>query len=84
MERATAWRSGRIPTPSRGTSDTGEPEQRFCGTLVRMAVGSLIPVEEYLATVCEVECECADGELIERNRGESDHSGVQMALAALL
>jgi hypothetical protein len=49
-----------------------------------MALVAMVSVEEYLPTVYETECEYADGELVERNMGESDHSGIQMALAALL
>ena len=49
-----------------------------------MALVAMVSVREYLSTVYETECEYADGELVERNRGESDHSGIQMALAALI
>jgi Uma2 family endonuclease len=49
-----------------------------------MALVAMVSAEEYLSTVYETECEYADGELVERNMGESDHSGIQMALAALL
>ena len=49
-----------------------------------MPVGVMVSVEEYLSTAFETDCDYVDGELIERNMGESDHSGIQMALAALL
>ena len=34
-----------------------------------------ISLDEYLSTVYDPDCEYVDGELIERNMGESDHSG---------
>jgi len=49
-----------------------------------MAVGIQISVEEYLATAWHPDCDYVDGELIERNMGETDHSGVQTALSAWL
>jgi Uma2 family endonuclease len=49
-----------------------------------MATATLIPVEEYLATSYEPDREYIDGELVERNLGEYDHSNMQAALAALL
>src|SRR6266478_91291 len=49
-----------------------------------MAVGTMVSVEEYLSTVYETECEYVDGEVIERNIGESDHSGLRAALIVLL
>jgi Uma2 family endonuclease len=36
-----------------------------------------VSVEEYLSTVYEPECEYVEGELIDRNVGESDHSALQ-------
>jgi Uma2 family endonuclease len=49
-----------------------------------MAVTTLVPVEEYLSTVYEPDCDYVDGEVIERNMGESDHSGIQMLVAMWL
>jgi Uma2 family endonuclease len=49
-----------------------------------MATATLIPVEEYLATSYEPDREYVDGELVERNLGEYDHSNMQAALTALL
>jgi Uma2 family endonuclease len=49
-----------------------------------MATATLIPVEEYLATSYEPDREYIDGELVERNLGEYDHSNMQAALTALL
>ena len=43
---------------------------------------TLIPVEEYLSTVYEVDCDYVGGEVLERNTGELDHSKLQAALAA--
>jgi Uma2 family endonuclease len=44
----------------------------------------MLSVEEYLSTVYDSDCEYLDGELIERNWGESDHSAVQGFITALL
>jgi Uma2 family endonuclease len=49
-----------------------------------MAAGTLISLEEYLSTVYEPGCEYIDGELLERNRGEFDHAGLQTIIAAVL
>ena len=42
-----------------------------------MASGTLVPLGEYLETVYEPDCEYIDGELVERNVGELEHSGLQ-------
>jgi Uma2 family endonuclease len=42
-----------------------------------MAVGTQISVEEYLNSSYEPDMEYVDGELVERNVGEWNHSGVQ-------
>lgn len=47
-----------------------------------MATRTLIPVEEYLSTVYRPDCDYVDGEVLERNLGERDHSYIQVALAA--
>jgi Uma2 family endonuclease len=49
-----------------------------------MAGTTLISVAEYLATVYEPDCEYIDGEVLERNMGETDHSGLQGLLTAWL
>jgi Uma2 family endonuclease len=49
-----------------------------------MAVSTLVPIEEYLSSVYEPDCDYVDGEVIERNMGESDHSGVQGLIYWLL
>ena len=51
---------------------------------VPMAVGTLVPLEEYLSTNYDPDCDWIDGELIERNMGEFDHSSLQMTIGALL
>ncbi len=38
---------------------------------------ALVPVEEYLATSYEPDCDYVDGELVERNVGEFDHADLQ-------
>jgi Uma2 family endonuclease len=49
-----------------------------------MATGALISVEEYLATSYRPDREYIDGEVLERNLGEKDHSTVQTLLAYIL
>jgi|ERR1051326_1612985 Uma2 family endonuclease len=41
---------------------------------------TLISVEEYLASVYKPDCDYVDGEVLERNMGERDHSWLQGAL----
>jgi Uma2 family endonuclease len=38
---------------------------------------ALVSVEEYLSTVYKPDCDYVDGEILERNMGERDHSWVQ-------
>lgn len=45
-----------------------------------MPSGTLISVEEYLATVYRPDCDYVDGHVVERNLGEQDHSDVQGAI----
>ena len=47
-----------------------------------MATAALISVEEYLATSYRPDRELIEGQLLERNLGEYDHSNLQTALAA--
>jgi hypothetical protein len=49
-----------------------------------MATGTPTSLDEYLASVYEPDCEYVDGELIDRNTGESEHAGLQMIIAAIL
>ncbi len=42
-----------------------------------MATGTLVSLQEYLATIYEPDCEYVDGEVLERNLGELDHGGLQ-------
>ena len=49
-----------------------------------MATRALIPVEVYLTCVYRPDCDYVDGEVLERNLGEREHSYVQMALGILL
>jgi Uma2 family endonuclease len=49
-----------------------------------MAATTLISVEEYLSTCYEADREYIDGEVIERNMGESDHGGLQTSIASWL
>ncbi len=43
---------------------------------------TLIPVEEYLTADYEVDCDYVDGEVLERNMGDRDHSWLQGVLTA--
>ena len=45
-----------------------------------MSTATLVPVEEYLATMYHPDCDYVDGVLIERNVGQKDHSNIQGAL----
>ena len=49
-----------------------------------MATATLIPLKEYLETSYRPDCEYLDGELLERNVGEWDHSRLQAKLAQYL
>lgn len=42
-----------------------------------MSAGTLVSVEEYLATMYRPDCDYVDGALIERNVGRKDHSKLQ-------
>jgi hypothetical protein len=41
----------------------------------------LVSVEEYQHTSYEVDCDCVDGELVERQVGEFDHADLQTEIA---
>jgi hypothetical protein len=45
-----------------------------------MSTATLISVDEYLATSYRPDPELLDGQLVERNSGEYDHSNLQSAL----
>lgn len=49
-----------------------------------MASVAACPLEEYLATVYEPDCEYIEGEIVERNIGESDHAGIQGLIVSWL
>jgi Uma2 family endonuclease len=49
-----------------------------------MPVTTLISVEEYLSTSYDPDCDYVDGEVIERNMGESDHGNLQTSIGAWL
>jgi Uma2 family endonuclease len=42
-----------------------------------MKAAALVPVEEYLRTTYRPDCDYVDGEVLERNVGEKDHSTLQ-------
>ncbi len=47
-----------------------------------MAAGTQISVSEYLSTSYRPDCDYVDGEVLERNVGEFDHSRLQTVLSA--
>jgi hypothetical protein len=47
-----------------------------------MASATLISVSQYLSTTYRPDCDLIDGQLMERNLGEYDHSSLQGALVA--
>jgi Uma2 family endonuclease len=47
-----------------------------------MSTRTLVPVEEYLSTDYEPDCDYVDGELIDRHVGKKRHSKTQMRVAA--
>lgn len=49
-----------------------------------MSTGTVVPLSEYLATSYRPDCDYLDGELLERNVGEWDHSRLQMLLSRYL
>jgi len=49
-----------------------------------MGATTLIPVEEYLSSVYEPDCDYVDGQLEDRNVGEKDHSKLQFKIQLLL
>jgi Uma2 family endonuclease len=49
-----------------------------------MAARTLISVEEYLSTSYRPDCDYVDGEVVERNVGEKDHSSLQGDVYAYL
>lgn len=49
-----------------------------------MALATLLSVEEYLSTIYHPDREYVDGEVVERNMGESEHSRSQMGTAGRL
>ena len=46
----------------------------------RSMQATLVPVEEYLRTNYDPDCEYVDGEIVERNLGEKPHSRIQSEL----
>jgi Uma2 family endonuclease len=56
----------------------------MAGEALSMATATLIPVSEYLRTIYHPDCDYVDGEVQERNLGESDHSDLQTRIAKLL
>src|SRR5580704_15393974 len=49
-----------------------------------MATRTLISVEQYLATSYRPDCDYVDGEVVERNLGEWDHSSLQSRILVYL
>ena len=49
-----------------------------------MSAATVVPLSEYLNTSYRPDCDYLEGQLLERNVGEIEHSGLQMALSAWL
>jgi Uma2 family endonuclease len=49
-----------------------------------MPVGTLVSVEEYLRTSYRPDCDYVDGEIVERNLGEFEHSSAQREILLYL
>lgn len=52
--------------------------------IIIMSATTRVSVEEYLATTCDPDCDYIDGEILERNMGETEHGGLQAALTGWL
>jgi Uma2 family endonuclease len=50
----------------------------------RTMQATLVPVEEYLRTNYDPDCEYVDGQIVERNLGEKPHSRIQVAIVLYL
>src|ERR1035441_8217092 len=53
------------------------------GMATQPFVDRYVPLEEYLSTVYEPDCEYEDGLVVERNLGEFEHSFLQIILGTL-
>jgi Uma2 family endonuclease len=51
---------------------------------IAVSTGTVVTLSEYLATSYRPDCEYLDGELLERNVGEWDHSRLQMLMSSYL
>jgi Uma2 family endonuclease len=49
-----------------------------------MSAGIQIPIEDYLSSTYDPDCDYIDGHLEERNLGEWDHASLQMRISAFL
>ncbi|HYL75599.1 MAG TPA: Uma2 family endonuclease [Bryobacteraceae bacterium] len=49
-----------------------------------MRAATLVPVEEYLSTSYDPDCDYVDGQIVERNLGEKPHSRIQRKLLVYL
>ncbi len=49
-----------------------------------MSVATTVPLSEYLNTSYRPDCEYVDGELVDRNAGEWDHSRLQALLIGFI
>ena len=52
----------------------------MCHNPAMGALPAVVPVEEYLHTLYEPDCDYVDGLLVERNAGEKDHAKIQRRL----
>ena len=60
------------------------PEEDTVSMATQPIGDRFVPVEEYLSTVYEPDCEYDDGVVVERNLGEFEHAYLQTLLATLI
>ena len=55
-----------------------------CERRVALPTATAVPLSEYLTTSYRLDCDYLEGELLQRNVGEWDHSRLQMLLSRYL
>ena len=79
--RIPGTRRSRIPLRYRKASRGVRADNDICEHMSTIAV---VPLAEYLSTSYRPDCEYIDGEILERNVGEWDHSRLQILLGRYL
>jgi Uma2 family endonuclease len=83
MRRARLKEAGGVLRSRRSIAPAGSAKGGKRAHTVGMATAVHIPVDEYLRTSYEPDCDYVDGELQERNLGEQYHSLVQKMVAVI-